>query len=117
MKNEKLKDILLMVGLLAMLVTAMLPLFTASQDWMRWGFAAGAALVLVVRLLDTKSRGTLRERRLRWLGVLGALLYCGAAATIFYSPGTQDWVAFLLAGAVMQMYVGYMLPRAANEDK
>jgi hypothetical protein len=28
---------------------------------------------------------------------------------MFYSPGTNDWIAFLLAGLVMQIYASWMI--------
>ena len=106
-RRRHLLEMVALFGLIAMMVGAALPLLVDTAPWMRVAFAAGAVLVLVARLAEPRyPAGQLRLRRLQWLGVVSALLYCAAAATTFLHPGTSDWVALLLAGAVMQMYVG-----------
>lgn len=103
-------NLLVIVGLLIMLVMAILPLLNINLMWMRWAFAAGAAIVLVARIVGASYNGpVLRIKRLHRLLILSAILYCGSAATMFYSPGTNDWIAFLLAGLVMQVYASWMI--------
>ena len=102
-------NLLVIVGLLIMLVMAILPLLNINLMWMRWAFAAGAAIVLVARIVGTYNGPVLRIKRLHRLLILSAILYCGSAATMFYSSGTNDWIAFLLAGLVMQAYASWMI--------
>ena len=108
-------NVLVVIGLLAMLVMALMPLFNFNQQWMRWGFAAGAFIVLVGRALGMRRDVSVRVRRLYHLLVTSALLYCASAGTMFYSRGTSDWVAFLLAGLVMQFYASAMIDREAKK--
>ena len=113
--KQRLRDWALIAGLLTMLAMAVLPLLNINEEWTRWAYAAGAAVTLIARLTAMGQGVNLREKRLNWLGVVSAALFVISAAMIFYSTGTNDWIAFLLAGAVMQLYVSYMLPRAHAE--
>ena len=36
---------------------------------------------------------------------------------MFYSRGTNDWVAFLLAGLMMQLYASWMIDREARKSE
>ena len=109
-------NVLVAVGLLVMVVMALMPLLNFNQEWMRWAFAAGAFIVLVGRAIGLRRDVSLRVRRLYHLLVTSALLYCGSAATMFFSRGTNDWVAFLLAGLVMQIYASWMIDREAKKS-
>ena len=99
------------VGLTVMMIMAVLPLLDINEEWMRTVYAAAAALVLIARLLYRYRGNNLRVRRLHHMNIVSALLYCASAAMLFYGSGTTNWIAFLLAGAVMQMYAGYMIDR------
>ena len=109
-----LSNVLVAAGLLLMVVMALMPLLNLNEEWMRWAFASGAFMVLAGRALGLRRDVSLRLRRLYHLLVTSALLYCASAAMMFYSRGTNDWIAFLLAGVVMQLYVTWMIER---EDK
>ena len=99
------------VGLTLMMIMAVLPLLDINEQWMRWAFAAGAAMVLLARLLHRYKGRNLRVRRLYRMGIVSALLYCASAAMMFWSTGTTNWIAFLMAGAVLQIYASYMIDR------
>ena len=110
MKAEKLLpvcNVALMLGVTIILVMAIMPLLTPMQPWMRWTFAAGAALVLFARVAAPNEGANLRLRRLHRIAIVSALLYCASAALTFYRQGTTDWVAFLMAGAALQIYVSF----------
>ena len=109
-------NVLVIVGMLVMVVMALMPLLNLNQQWMRWAFAAGAFLVLTGRALGLRRDVSLRARRLYHLLVTSALLYCASAATMFYSTGISDWIAFLLAGLVMQLYATWMIDREAKKS-
>ena len=104
-----LSNVLVIVGLLVMLAMAIMPLLNFNQEWMRWAFAVGAFIVLVGRALGMRRDVSLRVRRLHHILVTSAILYCASVGTMFYSRGTNDWVAFLLAGLVMQIYASTMI--------
>lgn len=111
----KLSGVLVVIGLLIMVVMAVLPLLPdmgndpAWMERMRWAFSTGAAIVLVGRFLGADRGASVRVRRLHRLLITSALLYCASAATMFISTGTNDWIAFLLAGLVMQIYASWMI--------
>ncbi len=104
-------NILVMLGLLIMVVMAVLPLLNINLEWMRWAFAAGALLVLVARVLGAYQGPSLRIKRLHRLLITSGLLYCGSGLMMFISRGTNDWIAFLLAGLMMQIYASWMIDR------
>lgn len=108
---------LVAVGMLVLVVMAVLPLLNFNEQWMRWAFAAGAFIVLVGQAMGLRRDGSLRVRRLHHLLVTSALLYCASAGTMFYSRGTNDWIAFLLAGVLMQFYASWMIDHEAKKTE
>ena len=36
---------------------------------------------------------------------------------MFYADTVSDWLAFLTAGAVLQLYTSFMLPRAERQER
>lgn len=113
--RNQISNLLVIIGLLIMLVMALLPLLNINFMWMRWAFATGAAIVLVARFLGAYDGPSLRVKRLHRLLILSACLYCASAATMFFSRGTNDWIAFLLAGLVMQIYASWMIDYEAKK--
>lgn len=116
-QNEQIKDWIYIAGLLVMLAMALLPLFDINHMWMRWAYAAGAALTLVVRLTQRYKGKNTRLRRLYVLATTSSVLYCVSAALTFLSQGTSDWIALLMAGALMQVYASFMTDRELARDK
>lgn len=108
-KKISISDVLVMAGLLVMVVMAVMPLLNLNQQWMRWLFAAGALSVVVGRCAGLYRGPSLRIRRLHHLLVISGLLYCGSAWMMLVSRNTNDWIAFLLAGVVMQIYASSMI--------
>lgn len=109
--------IMLVIGLLIMAVMALLPLLNINHMWMRWAFAAGAFLVLVGRIIGIYRGPSLRVKRLHRILISSAILYCASALMMFISRGTNDWIAFLLAGLVMQMYASWMIEREEKKTE
>ncbi len=109
--------IMLVIGLLIMAVMALLPLLNINHMWMRWAFAAGAFLVLVGRIIGIYKGPSLRVKRLHRILISSAILYCASALMMFISRGTNDWIAFLLAGLVMQMYASWMIEREEKKTE
>lgn len=109
--------IMLVIGLLIMAVMALLPLLNINHMWMRWAFAAGALIVLVGRIIGIYRGPSLRVKRLHRILISSAILYCASALMMFISRGTNDWIAFLLAGLVMQMYASWMIEREEKKTE
>jgi len=108
---------LVLVGLLVMVVMAVLPLLDLNLQWMRWAFAAGAAAVLVGRIVGIYRGPSLRIRRLHRILISSGILYCASALMMFLSRNTNDWIAFLLAGVVMQCYASWMIDREVKNGE
>lgn len=89
----------------------MMPLIEGGvSDIARIVFSAGALVTLVVRILTRPGDDVpLRQRRLLRLQVWSALFFCVAAFFMWYSRTTTDWLAFTLAGGLVQAYVSIAL--------
>lgn len=113
-KRIVISNILVIIGLLIMVITAVLPLLVnlnINVELMRWGFTAGAMMVLVGRLIGMYRGPSLRIKRLHGILIFSGLLYCASASMMFIFQGTQNWIAFLMAGLVVQMYASWMIER------
>lgn len=111
-KRIQISNILVLVGLLIMVIMAILPLLNfapAQFKWMRWTFAAGAAMVLVARIVGIYNGPSLRIKRLHRILIASGILYCTSALMMFISQGTNDWIGFLLAGVLVQLYATWMI--------
>jgi hypothetical protein len=110
----KLSNIFVIVGLLMMAVIAVTPLLVNHNiniEMMRWIFTAGAAIVLVGRLLGFYRGSSFRIKHLHAILIFSALLYCASASMMFIFQGTNNWIAFLLAGLLVQMYASWAIER------
>lgn len=118
-KRILLSNVLVMLGLLVMVVMAVLPLFNdlATNEWMLWGYTAGALTVLVARFIGYDGSGTLRVKRLHHLLIFSALLYCASASIKFILEWNKNWVALLLAGLVVQMYASWMIDKENRKSE
>lgn len=108
--------VMVAVGLLAMLLMAALPLFNINLEWMRWAFATGAVLVLAGRIVGVYRGESLRIKRLHRILISSGILYCASALMMFLSRGTNDWIGFLLAGLVVQIYASWMIDRENKKN-
>lgn len=119
----KVQSAMLSVGLLMMFVAAAFPLLGLKLEYlplMRYVFAAGAVVVLAVRLTEVYEGSNFRVRRLHSLEKVSALLYCVSAFLLFFygnKLGGGDWIAFLLAGAVIQIYTSFMIQHEENKAR
>ena len=117
--RTKLSDIMVIVGLLMMAVIAITPLLVNHQidmEMMRWIFTAGATIVLVGRLIGTYSGPSFRIRHLHVILIFSALLYCASASMMFIFQGTNNWIAFLLAGLAVQIYASWAIEREQKKE-
>lgn len=111
--NPKVINAMLCLAMLVLLVAAFLPIVGVKSEWLRWAFAAGAVVTLVCQVLSPVPAQGLRERRLSRMNVWSAIMYCVSAACLFVHDDAmqRSWVAFLLAGAVLQIYATMMLSK------
>lgn len=107
----QISNIMVLIGLLIMAAMALLPLLNINLEWMRWAFAAGAVIVLVARVIGIYNGPSLRIRRLHRILISSGILYCVSALMMFISRGTNDWIAFLMAGVFIQLYASWMIDR------
>ena len=119
-KRTNIANIMGIVGMILMIVMAVTPLLVNHQlnmEWMRWIFIAGALIVLVGRLIDIYRGPSLRLKRLHVILVFSALLYCASGSMMFIFQGTNNWIAFLLAGVMVQLYASWMIDREQSKNK
>lgn len=119
-KRTKLSNILVIIGLILMIVTAVTPLLpnhNINMELMRWVFTTGALIVLVARLIGFYRGSSLRIKRLHVILIFSALLFCASAAMLFMFQGTNNWIAFLMAGLVVQLYASWMIDRESNKGE
>ena len=115
--RTQLSNVLVLIGLIVMLVMAVMPILNLNQEWMRWAFAVGAVTVLVGRLMGTYNGPSLRIKRLHRILITSAIMYCASAVMMFLSRGTNDWIGFLLAGVVVQVYASWMIDRESAKTE
>jgi ribose/xylose/arabinose/galactoside ABC-type transport system permease subunit len=115
--RTQLSNVLVLTGLFVMLVMAVMPILNLNQEWMRWAFAVGAVTVLVGRLMGTYNGPSLRIKRLHRILITSAIMYCASAVMMFLSRGTNDWIGFLLAGVVVQVYASWMIDRESAKTE
>ena len=99
------------IGLLLILTGTAIPLLQASFDnnLFRYLFSAGAALAFIGRLIAPSYKGSvLRVRRLARIELWSCVAFCVGAFFMWYTPERLDWLAFTLAGGVLQIYSSLM---------
>ena len=72
---------------------------------------------LLGRLIDMYHGPSLRLKRLHVILVFSALLYCVSGSMLFIYERTSNWIAFLLAGLVVQIYASWMIEREQQKNK
>ena len=107
--------ILLMITISMLLIVAgtVLPLFNHGGILFKYIYAIGALLLLIGRLLTPYKGDDLRVKRLYRIETWSAIFFCVAVFFMFYEgAGRTDWLAFTLAGGIIQIYTSIMIPRA-----
>lgn len=110
--------ILATVGLLVIGVATFIPIISGGfqHEWFRWLYAAGAVMVLVARLFSPYTGKHLRMKRLHRMEAWSGIFFCVAAFFMFYEPlQNRDWLAFTLAGAVVQIVSTFMMTYVAKK--
>jgi Ni,Fe-hydrogenase I cytochrome b subunit len=107
--------ILLMITISMLLIVAgtVLPLFNTGGILFKYIYATGALLLLIGRLFTPYKGDDLRIKRLYRIETWSAIFFCVAVFFMFYEgAGRTDWLAFTLAGGIIQIYTSIMIPRA-----
>ncbi len=114
---------LLLLALLMLIVPAFLPLVSIQSEWAIYVYVAGAVLSVVVRLLQRflyrkdKSIST-SVRRLLHIEFWSAMCYLVSAYFMVSDPYSYgNWIAFLMAGAVLQIYTGQMIAWRQKKER
>lgn len=107
------------VGLVAVAVATLMPLFAGRFDLqgpMRWIYGAGALWMLLARLFSPYRGKDMRMRRMVRMQAWSALFFVAATAMLFI-PGTapRDWLALTMAGAAVQVIASIMIGRRAAQ--
>ena len=109
---------LVYISLIVILVGVALPLIYGPQSMAyKYIFATGSGLLLIGRLLTPYRGPYIRVKRLTRILVWSALFFCVGAFFMFYSSNPKDWLAFVLAGALVQLYVSIVTPRAIRQSQ
>lgn len=116
MKN--LYENIAVAGFVLVAAGCLLPLFLGPADIIfKIVFTTGAAVMLAGRALQPNRETSLRAKRLVRLQVWVALFFAAAAFFMWYSADPRDWLAFTLAGGLVQTYISLTLPRARRAAK
>lgn len=114
------------VALLMILGATMVPFFLAGNETAQtvfpWIFSAGAALLLLIRIFTPFRGEDMRLKRLHRIEAWSAIFFCAAAFFLFWPEAQlRDWLAFTLAGAVIQIITSIAIPvreaKLARGDK
>ena len=97
-------------------VTPLLVNHTFNVELMRWIFTAGATIVLLGRLIGFYQGPSFRIKHLHAILIFSALLYCTSAAMMFIFQGTNNWLAFLFAGLIVQLYASWRIEREEKKE-
>lgn len=123
-KNEIKRPALAAIGvpvaLLLIFAATLIPFFFMGNSTAKaifpWIYTTGAVVLLLVRLFTPFQGTDLRLKRLHRIESWVAIIFCVAAFFLFYNPyQLRDWLAFTLAGAVLQVITSIAIP--AREKK
>lgn len=107
---------LITVSMLLIAMGALLPLLNLGNDVYKYVFSVGAIGMLVGRLFSPYKGNVLRVKRLYRIEAWSAIFFCVAVFFMFYKDASPtDWIAFTLAGAVLQIYTSIMIPRTITK--
>lgn len=113
--------IILSVGMIILLVTAVMPIIGMSFSWVKYVYACGAVMTLLARVFDRYTGKNTAIKRLYRIQAVSSVCYCVSAATLCVPLGgyvsEKDWIAFLMAGAVMQIYSSWRLQSEEKKEK
>lgn len=110
-----LENIVAPLGLLMILCATCVPFALmhnpSAQSAYPFVYGAGAVILLAARMFTPHPTTDLRLRRLYRLETWTGAVFLAGIAVLFYNPVTlRDWLAFTLAGGVLQIYTCFAIP-------
>lgn len=117
-KKERLLNTIHAISMLIIACTAALPLLHIDWIGLRYIFAVGAIGAFVVRMLSRYAGSNLRIKRFNRMEIVSSLCYMVSAFFMFYPDAQKtDWLAFLTAGAVLQVYASFMISHLEAKER
>lgn len=116
-------SVLATIGLLLIAAGTLIPILNGNDTLYRdipatfkYVYSAGVAVLLVARLFNRYKGKVLRLKRLHRIEIWSALFFAVAAFFLFYEKDTtSNWLAFTMAGAAIQVYTSFMIPRTMRK--
>lgn len=113
------------VAMTVMMVVAFLPLiFVKWEPWQYIFFALAALTTLACRLAERPVGDSLTLRRLDRLSKASAFCYVLAAGFMIYyryfaafGYANYNWIAFLMAGALIQIYTSFRIDHELRKQE
>jgi len=101
---------LMNLGLILIVAGTAMPLIQLDSNLFRYIYTVGAAIAMAGRIAAPKYRGTIvRIIRLSRIEFWSCVAFCAGAFFMWYNQtGARDWLAFTLAGGVLQVYASLM---------
>ena len=115
-------NVLAEIGLILVFIATGAPFFLADIRWAMeaypYVYAAGALCCLVARCFVPYRGSDLRLKRWYRIQLWSAIIFCAGAGFLFWPDQTgRDWIAFTLAGAVLQFIASVMIIKYSNNLK
>lgn len=106
-------------GLLLIAVGTLLPLFRVVSPMTRIIYSAGALILLASRIIRPSYKGkSLRVKRLMRIEFWSGVIFCVGAFFLWYpGAGPMDWLAFTIAGGMLEVYTSIMIPRTRAKEE
>lgn len=102
------------LGLILVLISTAVPFFMMhiqeAQSAYPWVYSVGAFLLLVARLFTPYTGKDLRLKRLYRIESWIPAIFLVGVFFLFYKQELRDWMAFTLAGAIIQIYTSIAIP-------
>ena len=120
-RNMIMGNVVAPLGLVLILLATAAPFFFRGIAWALaaypFVYLAGAVILLAARIFTTRPEASDRLRRLYRLETWSPAIFLVAVALLFYNAGElRDWIAFTLAGAVLQIYTAWMIPAQLKRE-
>lgn len=106
-------------GLLLIAVATLMPLLHIITTASPVIYSVGAATLLIARMVRPGYKGRMiRVKRLMRIEFWAAVIFCTGAFFLWYpGAGPLDWLAFTLAGGMLEAYTSIMIPRAEKKGE
>lgn len=115
---SKIWILVMTIGMLLIVAGTVMPIWRLDNDVYKYIYSVGAVMLLVSRLFNPYKGENIRLKRLVRIESWSAIFFCVAAFFMFYDQtSARDWLAFTLAGGVIQVYTSIMIPREEMKNR